>query len=138
MYRKIWCILLSFLILGSILPVVNAVNFQTKKINDNVDVNQQNYYHNKNFLSIKLIYRIFFIGKIDNLVETENYINFTGVNIRFFSFYKFGLECEIYAGHLKNRELSFNTAYCGFEFRGILKDNFICGVFRNTCSPLNS
>ena len=119
-------IILCILLLGCILPVVGGQVESTT----NEDVNGSN----SDFLAAGPVYKIFFIGRIKDLVIDDelpigNYSHFTIVRAWAITVYRFGVTSRsISVTHTRNMPQYFQTGY--WEFQGILRNRFVCGVFK--------
>ena len=125
MNTKKTILLISLLLLGSLLPVVGG-HTETDSIVNIGNIGEE--------IPISgPVYRYFLIGRITDLslhyeYESVNYTTFTTVRV-------FGLEVQRYnivsraigISHYRNMPISFPEDM--FQFRGVLRNNFISGMF---------
>ena len=118
-------IILCIFLLGSILPSVVG---QT----DNAIVAQEDTHIDP--LANEPVLKYFFIGRIRNLdldyeYNSSNYTAFTAVRVLEIGMYRYGYLSRFFGvTHYRNTRISIPNEY--FQFRGILRDRFICGVFQ--------
>ena len=109
-------------------PSINAniskemVEFTTEVCGiDNSNINQ------KNVVTLNRPDRTFIIGKIKDLLIEDNHYSFLPVNILMIYIHITSHAQFIWISHIKEQgsKLGINDV----KFRGILKPNFICGIF---------
>lgn len=129
MVKKIIVVVVSIVMASTILPFSGISTYDTREVHSE----SKNLLFERNYTSnIPLqntggyVYKIYFFGSLDNLsVNGKNY-EFSSHNLR---------ELQYYRSNLRNWGISYghysNIAVCisGASFRGILKPNFIFGVF---------
>ena len=119
-YRKILIIGVIFLLIG-ISPIACSMKYTIEK-NDEIVEN----FDTATTPFRRYVHKIYFFGRIDNLSINGDDYEFHSNNLRKFeyrrsSFRDWGFGYE----HHTNIHIGFS----GFNFRGILRPDFICGVF---------
>jgi len=117
MRGKILSIFAMIIIIGTIIPVSEAVNVICEK--DEID----------EILSSNNIMRMFFIGRISDLTLDEQGISFYPTNLWIIAYQRYEGSTTSYIGHIKNMEQRF-TMPQEYKFRGILTNYFIFGGYR--------
>ena len=118
-------ITLCILLLGSILPVAGG-QIDSTMITDTCDTNIDS-------LAAGPVHKYILIGRIKDLdlnyeFNSTNYTVFTAVRTLEIEIYRYGPYSRFFGvAHYRNAAISFPNEY--FQFRGILRDRFICGVF---------
>ncbi len=71
-------------------------------------------------------YFIFYYGRISNLTIEENHWHFEAINLWVIHYHKFDIKnWDFRIGH--HTSASFGIG--GFTFHGVVKEDFICGIF---------
>ena len=121
-------IILCIILLGSILPAVGSGQTNTT-IEDNYDT----AFEKTNTIVHPLGYfgpNIYLMGRIEPLdydAVFENYTYFFAVRVRGIQIYWYDGSHAIELFQYRNIPVFFHNDY--YQFRGILEDRFICGVF---------
>ncbi len=116
-----------FLFIGiSIIPITSPMDVVKEKNNSGV-VNFQKL--NTSDISFgRYVRKIYFIGRIQNLTVQGNDYEFESHNIRKFEYWRSGI-IRSWGFSYDHFADNFIFGISGFNFRGILKPNFICGIF---------
>jgi hypothetical protein len=117
MRGKILSIFAMMIIIGTIIPVSEAVNVIWEK--DEID----------ELLRSRNIMRMFFVGRISDLLVDEQEISFYPTNLWIIAYQRYEGSTSSYIGHIKNMDQRFYMPQ-EYEFRGILTRRFICGGYR--------
>ena len=124
-YGKGLIIGVIFLFIGiSMIPITSSMDVVKEK--NDLDI--------VNFKKLNLsstpfgrsVWKIYFIGRIDNLSIIGDDYEFHSNNLRKFAYYRFSLRDW---GFEYYHHMGIHVHVGGFDFRGILRPNFICGVF---------
>ena len=99
------------------------------RINSFYRWNRQLKYQPKNVVILNQFDRTFIIGKIEGLVVEDNYYSFWPVNILMIFIYISSHSQCVILEHIKIKDWGIELRIEDARFRGILKPNFICGVF---------
>jgi len=126
MKTKITILIVSIILSSSIITIVGGQTDSKSFIDlQNNDSEQQaNTY----------VSRIWMIGRIRDLIideeiESENYTGFTAIRVFAIHIYRYNIISRgIEVGHYRNTPVYFPTEY--YEFRGILRNRFVCGFFQ--------
>jgi hypothetical protein len=115
-----------FLFIGiSIIPITSSMDVVKEKNNSGV-VNFQKL-NTPDMPFGRYVRKIYFIGKIQNLTVQRNDYEFESNNIRKLEYWRSGIRSWGFSyDHYVD---GYSCGIGGFNFRGILKPNFICGVF---------
>ena len=122
LYRKGLIIGVIFLLIGiGISPIACSMKYTIEKNDEMVE----------NFDTAttpfgRSVRKIYFIGQIDNLSINGDYYEFHSNNLRKFMYHRFSLRDW---GFEYYHHTNIYVYIGGFNFRGILRPNFICGVF---------
>jgi len=117
--------ILGVILICNLIPLVGGqYNIEyAKESNDfDIEVPSNNY-----------ISRIYMVGRISDLAIDEeyefgNFTSFTMIRIFAIHIYRFSLVSRGFEiGHYRYIPIYFETGK--FEFRGILRNNFVCGIF---------
>jgi len=101
----------------SILPITSSMN--NNELNE--DFNQCNEQFNSS------VRKLYFLGRIQNLTVQGNDYEFKSNNMRKFTYWRSGIRSwGVSYDHFVG---AYSCHISGFNFRGILRPNFICGVF---------
>lgn len=129
---KIIGIIFCMLILGNILPIAGADYLGIPEMNTN-DIDFEESDAIVDPVGANPIAKIILIGRIKDLTFEEdpffgNWTYFTAVRVTGISIYRYGGSRAIGLFRYKNMPLGFPMDY--YQFRGILRNRFICGVFK--------
>lgn len=122
MKKKFIALFICVLLFATILPIVSASNRdieerETKEIKRIANPSNKGLEH-----------REFVRGRIDDLSEEGNTISFFAKGVRSIGFISDGSSVFFWC----HRYWQLSMSYTGFNFRGILRPRFICGVFSGT------
>jgi len=122
-YRKGLIIGVIFLFIGvSIIPITSSMKYTIEKNDEIVE----------NFDTATTpfggsVRKIYFFGRIHNLTVEEDDYEFGSNNMRKFSYWRYGIRSwGVSYDHFRG---GYHCGIGGYNFRGILRPNFICGVF---------
>jgi len=124
-YRKGLIIGVIFLFIGiSMIPITSSMDVVKEK--NDLDIVNFKKLNTSNTPFGRSVWKIYFIGRIDNLSIIGDDYEFHSNNLREFQYYRIDLRnWGIQYSHSTNCKIHVG----GFDFRGILRPNFICGVF---------
>ncbi len=119
MRKKIIALFICVLLFATILPIVSASNRDIEE-RETKEIKRITNPSNKG-----LDYREFVRGRIDDPSEEGDTISFFAKSVRGIGFISDGSSVFFW----RNRYWQMSMSYTGFNFRGILRPRFICGVF---------
>jgi hypothetical protein len=112
---------------AGVFPIVSGSTIIEKNNQDIVNTQITNDYDTS---TLGYVHKIYLLGRIYNLTydEEENHYHFEYHNLRILEYQRFGiLNWGISYEHRRNVIGGFGIG--GYNFRGILRPTFICGVF---------
>jgi len=122
MKKKIIALFICILLLATILPIVSASNGDIEEKEDEEIKEIKRVANPSNKGST---FREFVRGRIDDLYVEEGYVYFHAKAVRSIGFMSDGSSVFLW----RNCYFKLSISYTGFNFRGIMRPRFICGVF---------
>jgi len=118
----------KFLIIFITLNLFASINFVNA---EKIDSNNSNEFNdsiniNKYFNLNDFYYRLFYVGKIDNLQRNDNFISFNSVNLFRISFIR-SSDLSFWEYSISHYEDTYHQ-HENYGFFGILTNNFIIGI----------
>ena len=125
-YRKGLIIGVIFLFIGvSIIPIASSMDVVKEK--NDLDIVNFKKLNISNTPFGRYVHKIYFFGRIHNLTIQDNHYEFESNNIRKLHYWRSGIRSWGFSyDHFVG---NYHCHIGGFNFRGILRPNFICGVF---------
>jgi len=124
MYNLVKKFLIIFITLNLFISInfVNAEKINpnnSNEFNDSIDINK--YFNLNDFY-----YRLFYVGKIENLERRDNFISFNSVNLFRISFIR-SSDLNFWEYSISHYEDTYHQ-HENYRFFGILTNNFIIGI----------
>ena len=115
-----------FLFIGiSIIPIVSSMDVVNER--NGLDIVDSKKINISNTPFGRSVHKLYFFGRINNLTVQDNHYEFESNNMRKFTYWRYGIRSwGISYDHIRG---NYHCGIGGFNFRGILRPNFICGVF---------
>ena len=118
MKNKIITLFVCLFFLSILFPIAEALNRDI----DEGEYKEINRIANSGLRGLE--YREFVRGRIDDLHVEGNYISFFAKGVRSIGFASDGSSVFFW----RHRFWQMSMSYTGFQFRGILRPRFICGI----------